>query len=131
MASFVWMLQEGEGAGIAGGVLGLGFILVWCAIVVAIIAAMWIVFTKAGQPGWACLIPIYNGVIMCRIAGKPGWWVLLMMIPLVNIVVAFIVFIAFAKNFGKGTGFALGLIFLGFIFFPMLAWGDAKYQPVA
>jgi len=132
MASFVWMLmQEGEGVGVAGGMMGLGFLVVWCALILAVVASMWVVFTKAGEPGWACLVPIYNAVVMCRIAGKPWWWILLMMIPLVNFVVIIILFIAFAKNFGKGTGFALGLVFLGFIFFPMLAWGDAKFQRVA
>ena len=45
-------------------------------ICVLIIAAMWKVFTKAGHPGWACLIPIYNIYILCKIAGRPGWWLL-------------------------------------------------------
>jgi hypothetical protein len=131
MASFVMLLQEegGSGAGILGGIMGLGFLVVWCAIVLVILASMWITFTKAGEPGWACLIPIYNLVVLCRMAGKPWWWILLMLIPFVNIVVMIIVFIALAKNFGKGAGFGIGLAFLGFIFFPMLAWGDAKFQP--
>ncbi len=132
MASFVWMLmQEGEGVGVAGGIMGLGFLVVWCAIFLVILASMWITFTKAGEPGWACLVPIYNLVVLCRMAGKPGRWVLLMLIPFVNFVIIIIVFIALAKNFGKGTGFGIGLAFLGFIFFPMLAWGDAKFQRVA
>lgn len=133
MASFVWMLQEGEGSGpgILGGIMGLGFLVVWCAVVLVILAAMWVTFTKAGEPGWACLVPIYNMVVMCKIAGKPWWWILLMIIPFVNFVIIIMLFIAFAKNFGKGAGFGIGLAFLGFIFFPMLAWGDAKYQRVA
>ena len=83
--------------------------------------------TKAGQPGWACIVPIYNIYILLRIAGRPGWWLILYLIPLVSIVVAVIVAIDIAKAFGKGTGFGLGLAFLGFIFFPILAFGDAKY----
>lgn len=133
MASFIWMLmqEEGSGPGILGGIMGLGFLVVWCAVVLVIVAAMWVTFTKAGEPGWACLVPIYNMVVMCKIAGKPWWWILLMIIPFVNFVIIIMLFIAFAKNFGKGAGFGIGLAFLGFIFFPMLAWGDAKYQPVA
>jgi uncharacterized protein DUF5684 len=105
------------------------FWIVWLAVVVFMIAAWWKVFTKAGKPGWAAIVPIYNIIVLLEIAGKPLWWILLMLIPLVNIVVGIIVYVAFARNFGKGVGFALGLIFLGFIFFPILAWGDAEYRP--
>ncbi len=104
-------------------ILGLG---VW----VFIIASLWKVFTKAGQPGWACLIPIYNIFIMCKIAGKPGWWLLLMLIPLVNFIIAIILCIAIAERFGKGAGFGVGLALLGVVFFPILAFGDAKYLGV-
>jgi uncharacterized membrane protein YoaK (UPF0700 family) len=65
---------------------------------------------------------------MIEIAGKPLWWFLLMLIPLVNIVVAFVVMIAIAEKFGKSAGFGVGLTLLGFIFFPILAFGDARYQ---
>jgi hypothetical protein len=105
------------------------FWIVWLAVVVFMIAAWWTVFTKAGKPGWAVIVPIYNLIVILEIAGKPLWWILLMLIPLVNIVVAIMVYVAFARNFGKGVGFALGLIFLGFIFIPILAWGDAEYRP--
>ncbi len=106
---------------------GMTFWIIWCAVIVIEIAAMWKVFTKAGQPGWAAIIPIYNGIVILQIAGKPIWWILLYLIPLVNIIVAIIVLHSFSRNFGKGVGFTLGLIFLGFIFFPILAWGDAEY----
>lgn len=103
---------------------------IFCIVMAVIqIAAMWKVFEKAGKPGWAAIIPIYNAIVIIQIAGKPVWWFLLYLIPLVNIVVAVIVMHNLAKNFGKGVGFTLGLIFLGFIFFPILAWGDAQYQP--
>ena len=100
------------------------------AVWVFIIASLWKVFTKAGQPGWACLIPIYNIYIMCKIAGKPGWWLLLMLIPFVNFIIAIMLCIAIAEKFGKGTGFGIGLALLGIIFFPILAFGDARYQGV-
>ena len=87
------------------------FIVVWLAAAVLMIAAMWKVFTKAGQPGWACIIPIYNVYIMCKIAGRPGWWVLLMFIPFVNFIIAIILLIDIAKSFGMGVGFGLGLVF--------------------
>ena len=103
----------------------------WLAVVVLLIASMWEVFTKAGKPGWAAIIPIYNLIVILQIAGKPIWWFFLLLIPLVNLVVGIMTYVAFAKNFGKGVGFALGLIFLGFIFFPILAWGSAQYQAPA
>src|SRR5213594_271724 len=99
----------------------------WLAVVVLLIASMWKVFTKAGKPGWACIIPIYNIVVMLDIAGKPLWWIILYLIPFVSIIVAIIVAVAMAKAFGKGVGFALGMIFLPFIFYPILGFGDATY----
>jgi hypothetical protein len=98
------------------------------AITIFIIAGVWKTFAKAGQPGWAAIIPIYNVYIMLKIAGKPGWWLLLFFVPLVNIVIAIIVAIEIAKAFGKGTGFGLGLAFLGFIFYPILGFGDATHK---
>lgn len=100
-------------------------------ILVAIIAGYWKVFVKAGQPGWGILIPFYNLYLMVTVAGRPGWWLILMLIPIVNIVVGIVVTIDIARNFGKGVGFALGMIFLGFIFYPILGFGDAQYRPVA
>jgi uncharacterized membrane protein len=98
------------------------------AVIILLIAAMWKVFSKAGHPGWACIIPIYNLYIMCKIAGRPGWWVLLMLIPFVNFIIAIILLVDISKSFGKGVGFALGLLFLGFIFWPILGFGSAQYQ---
>ena len=92
------------------------------------IASMWKLFTKAGQPGWASIIPIYNLYVLCKISGKPGWWLLLCIIPFVNFVIVILLFLGLAKNFGKGAGFGIGLVFLGFIFLPILAFGDARYQ---
>ena len=108
-----------------GGVI-LGLILV--AFIVFEIAAMWKVFVKGGQPGWGIIIPIYNAYCMIKIAGRPGWWLILFFIPLVNFVIAIILNFDIAKRFGKGVGFGFGLLFLGFIFFPILGFGDAQYQ---
>ncbi|TWU00752.1 DUF5684 domain-containing protein [Stieleria varia] len=108
---------------IIGGVLYLGFIIL-------MIASLWIVFQKAGKPGWASIIPIYNAIVLIEIAGKPLWWILLLMIPFVNIIFGIMLSIAIAENFGKSTGFGIGLAFLGFIFFPILAFSDARYLGV-
>jgi hypothetical protein len=109
------------------GTPGPMFWIIWSAVVVFYIAAMWKVYTKAGQPGWAAIIPIYNLVVLLQIAGKPVWWILLMLIPIVNIVIGVMVWHGVSTNFGKGVGFTLGLVFLGFIFIPVLAWSDAEY----
>src|SRR4030095_3100255 len=101
-------------------------------IALLLIVAMWKVFTKAGQPGWASIIPIYNIYIWCKIVGRPAWWIILMLIPFVNFIICIILCIDLAKSFGKGAGFGLGLAFLAVIFFPILAFGAAQYQaPVA
>src|SRR5881409_1974885 len=100
-------------------------------IALLLIVAMWKVFTKAGQPGWASIIPIYNLYIWCKIVGRPWWWILLMLIPLVNFVVAIILCIDLAKSFGKGAGFGIGLALLGVIFLPILGFGSAQYQAPA
>ena len=126
----LWAQRGGGGGGgllpiIMGGCFGLFYLLM----LVAVIAGQWKVFEKAGKPGWAVIIPIYNAIVILQIAGKPIWWILLFLIPVVNFVMAIIVTVAVAKNFGKGVGFAIGMLFLGFIFYPILAWGDATYQP--
>lgn len=112
---------------------GGGFIIfiVWLALVVVILAGVWKTFAKAGQPGWGAIIPIYNVIVLLQVAQRPLWWIILFFIPLVNLVVGIIVAIDVARNFGKGTGFGLGLAFLGFIFYPILGFGSARYQPVA
>ena len=103
------------------------FLIFILALAVLGIASWWKVFTKAGQPGWAAIIPIYNFVVLLNTIGRPAWWVLLMFVPLVNLVIAIIAYIELAKAFGKGAGFGIGLVFLGFIFFPILGFGNARY----
>src|SRR5213594_5064093 len=96
-----------------------------------LIVAMWKVFTKAGQPGWASIIPIYNLYVWCKIVGRPWWWILLMLIPFVNFIILIILCIDTAKSFGKGAGFGIGLALLGVIFLPILGFGSAQYQGAA
>jgi hypothetical protein len=98
------------------------------AIVVAALAGLWKTFEKMGKPGWNGIIPIYNIILILEVVGKPIWWIVLFFIPIVNLVVAILVLIAFAAKFGKGPGFGVGLALLGFIFFPILGFGDAQYS---
>lgn len=93
------------------------------------VVVWWKIMAKAGLPGWGIFIPIYNIYLMCKLAGKPGWWLLLFFVPLVNIVVGILVNVGIAERFGKGVGFAVGLILLPIIFFPILAFGSAEYTP--
>lgn len=94
---------------------------------IVMIAAMWKVFTKAGQPGWAAIVPFYNVYVILKIAGRPGWWLVLFLIPFVNLVVLIITYIDLAKSFGKDGGFAALLILLPIVGFPILGFGSARY----
>jgi len=102
------------------------FWICYTAYAILIIAAWWKIFSKAGQPGWAAIVPIYNWIVWCKIVGRPAWWVLLLLIcfPIFFIILS----IDLAKSFGKGVGFAIGLILLSVIFFPILGFGSATYQ---
>jgi hypothetical protein len=102
--------------------------MIMLAMVVVVIAGMWKTFSKAGQPGWACLIPIYNVIVLLQIAGRPVWWFLLLLVPFVNIIVTFVVVMDIARAFGRSAGFGLGLFFLGPVFYPILGFGNAQYE---
>jgi hypothetical protein len=95
---------------------------------IIVIAGMWKMFMKAGRPGWASIIPIYNLVVMLEIINRPVWWIIFYFIPFVNAVVSLVVVYELAKAYGKGIGFTLGMIFLPFIFYPILGFGDAVYH---
>ena len=103
-------------------------IILYLAIMIFMIASAWKIFTKAGKPGWAVLIPIYNFIVLIEIVGKPTWWVILLFVPFVNYVILIWIINLLSKSFGKDVGFTLGLIFLGFIFVPVLGFGKAEYQ---
>ncbi len=102
-------------------------VIIYIAVVVFEIAALWQVFVKGGRPGWAAIIPFYNYYVLLKIVGRPGWWLILYFIPIVNIIVWIIVAIDLAKSFAKSSGFAVGLILLAFIFIPILGFGPASY----
>jgi len=89
--------------------------------------ALWFVFKKAGEPGWAAIIPVYNILIAVKIAGKPWWYILLLLIPIVNIIIGIMILHGISKSFGKGGWFTVGLIFLRVVFIAILGFGAAQY----
>lgn len=103
------------------------FWVLWLGVMVFYTACIWRIFTKAGYPGWHSIVPFLNLYTLVRVAGRPGWWMLLMLIPCVGTVVGVIVYLELAQQFGKGVGFGLGLVFLSPIFLPILAFGSASY----
>ena len=109
---------------------GMGFAngIVMLLLALVMIVAFCKVFEKAGEAWWKALIPIYSWFVMVMIAGKPWWWGLLILIPIVNIFIYFMINIALAKRFGQGVVFGLGLALLGFVFFPLLAFGKYEYS---
>ena len=121
---------SGSAAGVVGGVI---IFVVLIGLLGFMFAAMWRMFTKAGQPGWAALIPVYSTYVEHKIVGRPTWWLLLYLVPLVNIVIAIIVTVDLAKAYGQGVSFAIiGLMLFPLIGLFMLAYGRADYVgPVA
>lgn len=105
-----------------------GAVIVYLAIVALVIAGWWKIFTKAGEPGWKSIIPIYNILVMLKIVGRPLWWIVLLLIPCVGFVIVFVVMIDLAKSFGKSAAYGIGLTLLSPIFAPMLGFGSARYQ---
>ena len=116
-------MNEGDAAGAAGGIIAL----IYLVIILFTIIGMWKMFAKAGQPGWAAIIPIYNIIVWLQICGRPVWWFILLFIPIVSLVIFVIMSIDLAKSFGKGAGFGIGIFLLGFIFIPILGFGSASY----
>jgi len=85
-------------------------------------------FNKARLPAWAAVIPIYNVIVLLKLAGKSPWSILLFLVPLLNIYILIMMYWGIARRFGKGIIFMLGLIFMPFIFFPVLGLSDAAYR---
>lgn len=102
--------------------------IIYLAVIVLAIIGLWRTFEKAGQPGWGAIIPIYNLYLMTQIAQKPGWWVIMFFIPLVNIVFNIMLSHEISKKFGQNVGFTIGLVLLPCIFYPILGFGNYSYQ---
>ena len=103
------------------------YLIIIFVIVAVIVIARWKVYEKAGKPGWASIVPIYNILVLLEIAEKPSWWVILHFIPIANLIAGILVNIEIAKKFGQETVFGVGLSFLPIIFWPMLAFGSYKF----
>ena len=128
-----FLLQQDSfpgGAAAAGGLFAMmgTMMLLMLAVAVVVIIGFWKVFEKAGQPGWAAIVPIYNCIILLKIIGRPAWWVVLMLIPFVNIVIMLMVAMDMAKAFGQSQVFGIVLLFLlGGIGYLVLGFGNYRY----
>lgn len=108
-------------------------VILYVGLIVLMVASMWKIFEKAGQPGWAAIVPFYNQyILIVEVCKEKPIWFWLLLVPCANIVAAiyviFVIPFKLAEKFGKDAGFAIGLILLGIVFYPMLAFGSAQYQ---
>ena len=109
--------------------LSLVYIIVGILASIFLIIATWIIYKKAGEKGWACIIPIYNLIVLFRIV-KMDWWHILifLFVPFAAIVYGILLDFKLAKVFGKGVGFGFLLLLIPIIGYPVLAFGSAKYE---
>ncbi|MDW8338562.1 MAG: DUF5684 domain-containing protein [Thermoleophilia bacterium] len=101
---------------------------IYLALYALVVAGWWKIFEKAGEEGWKAIVPIWNFIVLLRIVGREWWWVLLALIPIVGFVIWIIVALDLARSFGRGTGFAIGLVLLPFVFAIVLGFGSATYR---
>src|SRR5262245_48025627 len=129
MANLVWAVaalqQPNDDVGGIIAIVGTIGMVVGLLFALLFYITLWKLFSKAGEPGWAAIVPIYQLIVLLKISSMPWWWIFLFCIA------QFIIPFKLAANFGKSTGFAVGLLFLPFIFGPMLAFGSASYRPVS
>jgi hypothetical protein len=128
IANLLFLAQElenrrgGGGGSIFGSLCACCF---WLLFLIPVVTGWWKIFEKAGKPGWAAIVPVYNFIVMLEIIDRPIWWLILLVCagPIFHIIVS----LELAKSYGKGIGFAVGMILVPFIFVPMLGFGDSKY----
>ena len=114
-----------------GAGIGVGMLIFYLVIAALMLVSMWKIFVKCGKPGWACLIPIYNIIVMLEIAEKPAWYVLLFFVPFANIYAMWVCYDGMARKLGKSSGFTVGMIFLPVIFIPILAFSKSSTAEVS
>jgi hypothetical protein len=119
-------MENYESSAAVGAMSGI-FGIIYLAFIIVVFAGLWKIFVKAGKPGWAALIPIYNIVVLLEIVGKPVWWIILFLIPCVNIVFFVWVYNLLSKSFGQSEGFTIGMVILPFVFIPLLGFGNYAY----
>ena len=106
-----------------------GLIFLWVVVAYVLYALAYFgIFKKAGKPTWAAFVPIYNVIVLLEVVGRPVWWIILFLIPIVNIVIFIIVMNDLSKSFGHGVGFTIGLIFLSWIFMLIIGFGSSQYR---
>jgi len=120
--------MENSGSGAGGAIVGIITLVIQLAVFIAVAAGAWKIFVKAGQPGWAAIVPFYNYYVLTQVVGRPILWFILLLVPCVNIVAAFLILQDLAKSFGKSSGFGIGLFLLSPVFVPMLGFSDAQYS---
>lgn len=112
--------------GAATGAMAIYYIIM-LALTVLLLVSLWKIFVKAGKPGWAAIVPFYNFYCLFEISFGNGWLFLLIFVPCVNVVMQIIAYVKLAQAFGKSGGFAVGVIFLPYIFLPILAFDGSQY----
>lgn len=122
-----WVVRIEAWDNAMAGPIGLVVSILSLLAILMLFVSFWKIYVKAGEHGWAWLIPIYNIIVLLRIANKPLWWIVLLFIPFVGFIVGILIFVSFAQQFGKSALFGLGLVFLPYIFYPILAFGSAEY----
>lgn len=118
-------MNDAAVAAVAAG--SIVYSLVMLAIAVVALIGLWKVFEKAGKPGWGAIVPFYNLYCLFEMSFGTGWLFLLMFVPCVGQIMLIIMWVKLAVAFDKGVGFGIGILFLPFIFLPMLGFGDAQY----
>lgn len=122
-------MYTSEEAAVGGIMAAMGvFWLLYLGLAIMMLVGMWKLYTKAGKPGWASIIPIYNVIVWLEMIGRPGWWVIGLFIPFVNFILLIVMYLELAKAFGKSALFGVGMIFFPYIFLLILAFGSARYQ---
>lgn len=120
-------MESDNGGGLMAIIFGGGMLVFMGVVMLIAIISSWKIYTKAGKPGWTCLVPFYNAWVMMEIIGFPGFYFLGMMVPVVGMFFALYCQFRLAKVFGKDVLYTVGLIFLPFIFYPLLAFGGDEY----
>ena len=120
------LLADSTSSGLGGGV---GFLLFVVFYIIGCIPLA-LVFKKANHPAWAAFVPIYNIYVLLTVVGRPGWWLILFFIPIVNIIIALIVALGISENFGHGAGYGILLWLFAPIMLLVLGFGTDQYKPI-
>lgn len=146
------------GGAAVGGILGIGVGMFFTMLIIFWIfqiIAYWKLFTKAGEPGWKSIIPVYNSYIQYKISWKPMWFwitfavlfvfellgqfgnpeapntallIITSIVGLILLVINIMATVKLSRAFGHGIGYAIGLIFLWPIFILILGYGKSEYK---